>query len=319
MLPGPRHPAPADPRQRRRGRSASCAASLRGIGLVRRRRPAVVVVLGGYAAVACGVGAVLLARADRACVEQNARAGAANRVAAPLRHGVAPCRSRAPTCPGHGRHRQPGPARDPARWPTRPRPRRRPARRSTCRPTASVIGVFAGSLGSRRINDAVRGLVEPLGATAPTSPSATSSAAATATARRRRCPALPDGGLVYHAVSRTRTAWTCCSPAPTSSSPAPAASVVRAGRRRPPVDPRAAAHRHRATTRPPTPRRWSQRPAPPSGARRRARRPTASRAELEPLVADPARRAAMGAHAARLAHPDAADASPELIADHARR
>ena len=52
----------------------------RGVGLVRRRRPAVVVVLGGFASVPCTVGAVLW-RVPIIVLEQNARAGAANRLA----------------------------------------------------------------------------------------------------------------------------------------------------------------------------------------------------------------------------------------------
>ena len=51
----------------------------RGINIVRRRRPEVVVVLGGYASFACGGGAVLLRR-PLVLLEQNAKAGAVNRV-----------------------------------------------------------------------------------------------------------------------------------------------------------------------------------------------------------------------------------------------
>ncbi len=50
-----------------------------GIRLVRRTRPEVVVVLGGYASFACGVGAVLCHRPLVLC-EQNAKAGAVNRL-----------------------------------------------------------------------------------------------------------------------------------------------------------------------------------------------------------------------------------------------
>ena len=46
---------------------------VRGVGLVRRTRPDVVVVLGGYASFACGVGAVLTRR-PLVLLEQNARA-----------------------------------------------------------------------------------------------------------------------------------------------------------------------------------------------------------------------------------------------------
>jgi UDP-N-acetylglucosamine:LPS N-acetylglucosamine transferase len=53
---------------------------VKGIGLVRRTRPKVVVVVGGYASVACTVGAILW-RVPIVVTEQNARAGAANRLA----------------------------------------------------------------------------------------------------------------------------------------------------------------------------------------------------------------------------------------------
>ncbi|MCX6510207.1 MAG: UDP-N-acetylglucosamine--N-acetylmuramyl-(pentapeptide) pyrophosphoryl-undecaprenol N-acetylglucosamine transferase [Actinobacteria bacterium] len=55
-------------------------AVVKGIVLVRRRRPKVVLVLGGYASVSCTIGAVLW-RVPIVVMEQNARAGAANRLA----------------------------------------------------------------------------------------------------------------------------------------------------------------------------------------------------------------------------------------------
>lgn len=55
-------------------------AIAKGVGLVRRRRPSVVIVLGGYASVACTIGAVLW-RVPIVVMEQNARAGLANRLA----------------------------------------------------------------------------------------------------------------------------------------------------------------------------------------------------------------------------------------------
>ena len=55
-------------------------AVIKGVVLVRRRRPRVVLVLGGYASVACTIGAVLW-RVPIVVMEQNARAGAANRLA----------------------------------------------------------------------------------------------------------------------------------------------------------------------------------------------------------------------------------------------
>lgn len=55
-------------------------AVFKGIGIVRRRRPKVVLVLGGYASIACTIGAVIW-RVPIVVMEQNARAGAANRLA----------------------------------------------------------------------------------------------------------------------------------------------------------------------------------------------------------------------------------------------
>ena len=55
-------------------------AIVKGIALVRRQRPKVVLVLGGYASVSCTIGAVIW-RVPIVVMEQNARAGAANRLA----------------------------------------------------------------------------------------------------------------------------------------------------------------------------------------------------------------------------------------------
>lgn len=59
------------------------AATRRGVSIVRARRPAVVVSLGGHAAFAGAVGAVL-ARRPLVLVEQNVRAGAVNRLLGPF-------------------------------------------------------------------------------------------------------------------------------------------------------------------------------------------------------------------------------------------
>lgn len=131
-------------------------AVARGVRIVRRRRPAVVVVLGGYASFACGLGAVLT-RTPLVLLEQNKKAGAVNRL---LRRFAAASAVSfegtdlpRPTVTGN---------------PLRPEIRRMAehpdpagARRALGLPAdRTVIGVFAGSLGSRRINEAVRGVVE---------------------------------------------------------------------------------------------------------------------------------------------------------------
>ncbi len=129
-------------------------AVARGIALVRRHRPAVVVVLGGYASFACGLGAVV-GRVPIVLLEQNKRAGAVNRVL--RRFAAASAVSFAdtdlPRATVTGNPLRPE-IRDIAEHPD-------PAgsRVALDLPVgATVIAVFAGSLGSRRINEAVRGL-----------------------------------------------------------------------------------------------------------------------------------------------------------------
>lgn len=128
----------------------------RGIALVRRHRPKVVVVLGGYASFACGVGAVL-SGVPMVLLEQNKRAGAVNRL---LRRfakasAVSFADTDLPRATVTGNPLRPE-IRAIAEHPD-------PARSRAALglpPEGTVIAVFAGSLGSRRINEAVRGLVE---------------------------------------------------------------------------------------------------------------------------------------------------------------
>lgn len=130
-------------------------ALVRGIGIVRRRRPAVVVVLGGYASFACGVGAVVT-RTPLVLLEQNRRAGAVNRVlrrfataAAVSFDGTDLPRATVTGNPLRPEIRAVADHPDPAG-----------SRAALGLPAdRTVIGVFSGSLGSRRINDAVRGVV----------------------------------------------------------------------------------------------------------------------------------------------------------------
>lgn len=127
----------------------------RGIGLVRRRRPAVVVVLGGYASAACGIGAVLC-RVPLVLLEQNKKAGAVNRllrrfaaVSVVSFEGTDLPRATVTGNPLRPEIRAMADHPDPAG-----------ARAALGLPAdRTVIVVFSGSLGSRRINDAVAGLV----------------------------------------------------------------------------------------------------------------------------------------------------------------
>lgn len=171
-------------------------ALVRGIGLVRRHRPSVVVVLGGYASFACGVGAVVR-RVPIVLLEQNKRAGAVNRIL--RRFATASAVSFAATDL---------PRSTVTGNPLRPEIRRiaehpDPAgsRRQLGLPDGpTVIAVFAGSLGSRRINTAVRGLVERWGER--------SDLVVRHVVGKRdhesfmaSTPVLPDGGMTYQVVA----------------------------------------------------------------------------------------------------------------------
>lgn len=131
-------------------------AVVRAVGLVRRERPAVVLAVGGYASVACALAAVSL-RVPLVVAEQNARAGLANRLAGRFARACA----------------VPFAATDLPRAVVTGNPVRAdvlavdPARdRSTARAALGlpedrvVVLVFAGSLGSRRINEAVCDLAQ---------------------------------------------------------------------------------------------------------------------------------------------------------------
>lgn len=133
----------------------------RGLALVRRVRPGVVVVLGGYASFACGVGAVLT-RTPLVLVEQNARAGAVNRS---LRWFA---RASAVSFPGTDLPRATVTG-NPLRSTVAAAARRHRDDPTTSSATARdalglpddrlIVVVATGSLGSRRVNTAVRGLV----------------------------------------------------------------------------------------------------------------------------------------------------------------
>lgn len=130
-------------------------ALVAGIGIVRRTKPSVVVVLGGYASFACGVGAVL-SRVPIVLLEQNKKAGAVNRAlrrfaaaAAVSFEGTDLPRATVTGNPLRAEIRE---------MATHPAPAA--ARQALGLPLdRTVIGVFSGSLGSRRINDAVRVVV----------------------------------------------------------------------------------------------------------------------------------------------------------------
>jgi UDP-N-acetylglucosamine--N-acetylmuramyl-(pentapeptide) pyrophosphoryl-undecaprenol N-acetylglucosamine transferase len=170
-------------------------AVVMGIGLVRRRRPSVVLVLGGYASVACVVGAVLW-RVPIVVAEQNARAGAANRLAGIFAKAAA----------------VPFPETDLPRKvltgnPVRPEvlaidrvADRDAAREALGLPSdRTVIAVVTGSLGARKVNQAVRAAVPSW---ADRSDLAVRHVIGSRDfdAMSGDAPDLPDGGLIYQMV-----------------------------------------------------------------------------------------------------------------------
>ena len=124
--------------------------------VLRRRRPAVVLGLGGYASAACGAAAALL-RVPLVITEQNAVPGLANRLLSRFATGAATA-FEATDLPR-------------ATWTGNPvrtevlaadRTSGRAAARAALGVDAGrrLVAVFGGSLGSRRINDAVAGATE---------------------------------------------------------------------------------------------------------------------------------------------------------------
>ena len=126
-----------------------------GVGIIRRLRPQVVVILGGYAAVPAAVGAIIW-RIPMVVMEQNARAGAANTLAGRFARASAVAFSTT----GLPRAVMTGnPVRPEILQIDRHRDRD-DARRELGLPLDRiVIAAFGGSLGSRRINQAVEGWV----------------------------------------------------------------------------------------------------------------------------------------------------------------
>ena len=137
------------------------AGLVRGVGralvLVRRWRPAVVLSVGGYASVPCAAAAAVW-RVPLVVHEQNAVPGLANRLAGRL------ARASAVSFEGTALPRAVvtgNPVRPEVRAVDRSPAGRRRARQELGLPVEGlVVGVFGGSLGARRLNQATFGVVE---------------------------------------------------------------------------------------------------------------------------------------------------------------
>ena len=132
------------------------AAAVQAFALVLRRRPAVVVSVGGYASAPCAIAAVVL-RVPLVLAEQNAFPGAVHRLVGRF------ARAAAVTFDG-----TPLPRAEVTGNPVRPEilavdraADRDDARRALALPPdGTVVLAFGGSLGARRINEAVLGLAD---------------------------------------------------------------------------------------------------------------------------------------------------------------
>ena len=135
--------------------AALAAATLRALWLLGRRRPAVVLAVGGYASLPCAAAAVVL-RVPLVLAEQNSVPGSANRLLGRF------ARAAAVAFPGTDLPRAVvtgTPVRPEAEAVDRSPAGRRRAQADLGLPEGRrVVGVAGGSLGARRINEATREL-----------------------------------------------------------------------------------------------------------------------------------------------------------------
>lgn len=287
-------------------------AVVRAIGVVRRLRPRVVIVLGGYASVPCTVAAVLW-RVPIVVAEQNARAGAANRLAGRFAKACA----------------VPFPDTDLPRSVVTGNPVRdeilaidRVAGRSAARAELGlpddrlVLAVFSGSLGSRTINRATVGL-------AARWRHRTDLAVRHVVGKRDwdeitgSLPDLAEAGLVYQPVPYEDRMDLLLAAADVALCRAGGTTVAELADVGVPavLVPLPIAPRDHQTA--------NARPLVAAGGAILVPDDELDEDRLEavlaPLLDDPARLAKMGVAAAGLARPDAADAVAALAEEHARR
>ena len=306
-------------------------ACVRALGSFLRRRPRVVVIVGGYASFPAGVAAVLT-RVPLVCMTTDAVPGAVNgllgRFAAA--NAVAFAGTDLPRAHVTG-------------TPVRPELAtldRTPEGRAASRvalglpPDRQTVACAGGSLGALRVNRAVADLAEGRGPPAPTVRSTTSPAGVTT----KRSPPTPpvdgpatDGtrgsGSARERRRRARAAL------PGGALRGPDARLLQRGRRVRRPGRRHDGGRAAGRGRPGHPGPAARRPARPSDAQRRRRWSALGAAvlvpdrecdgrrlaiELDALLADPARLRAMGEAARENGHPDAAARVAELVDAHAR-
>lgn len=280
--------------------------------LLARKRPAVVVSVGGYASVPCAAAAVVL-RVPVVLHEQNAVPGLANRLAGRF------AKASAVSFEGTALPRAVVTGN-----PVRPEVvavDRSPAGRGAARAAlglpadAVVVGVFGGSLGARRVNQATFGLVEAWASRGDVAVRHAVGARDWA-AESDRLPKPPPGGLLYQPVeyeAQMPLVYAAVDVVVARAGGTTVAELAAAGVPAVLVPLPGAPNDHQTANGMALVRAGAAMLVPDGEL-------TAERlaAELEPLLANPARLAAMGEAVRRTAHPDAADRVADLVERHAR-
>lgn len=285
-------------------------AVVRAVRLLARWRPAVVLAVGGYASVPCAVAAALL-RVPLVLHEQNAVPGLANRLAGRVARAAAVSFEGTPlpraVVTGN-------PVRSEVLAVDRSPSGRAHARRDLGLPPAGlVVAVFGGSLGARRLNEAVFALVQRW------SPAVELTVYHVVGSRdwQARDWVAGEEGVGYLAVEYEERMPLLLAAADVALCRAGGTSVAELAAVGLPAVlvplPSAPGDHQTANARALV--RAGAAVVVPDGEL------TADRvaAELEPLLADPARMDAMGKAAVGLARPDAADRVAALLEHHARR
>ena len=285
-------------------------AVVKGIGIVRRRRPEVVLVLGGYASVACTIGAVLW-RVPIVVMEQNARAGAANRLAGRFAKACAVpfAETDLPRRVVTG-----NPVRAEVLAIDRARDRDGAREFLGVAPGRLFVAVVTGSLGSRRVNDAIFAAIPALSTRTDLSIRHVIGSRDWESVQDK----LPEtDGLEYVAVRYEDHMDSVLAAADLligRGGGTTVAELAEAGVGAILVPLPQAPRDHQTANAAALVRAGAARLIPDADL-------TSDRllAEVEPLLDDPERLVRMGVAAHTLAQPDAADAVAELVERHARR
>ena len=288
-------------------------ALVRALALVARKRPAVVLSVGGYASLPCALAAAAL-RVPLVVHEQNAVPGLANRVAG--------CFARASAVSFEGtalpRAVVTGnPVGEEVLAVDRTPASREAARRELGLPvTATVLAAFGGSLGARRVNEAVFGLVRAWG---ERSGLAVRHAVGARDwdAVRATLPRPPSGGMTYQPVryeERMPLLLAAADVAVCRSGGTSVAELAVTGLPAVLVPLPIAPNDHQTANAAALVRAGAAVLVPDGELT-----PERLMAELRPLLEEPDRLAAMGAAARRVARRDAAGRVAALVEQHARR